>query len=154
MASPRSKDMSVFAPRRVVAADVATIIRIEKSCPPLRPWKNDRTLLKNRFGFVLASNAEIAGYILLKKHDDNFNVERMGVDEPYRGNGLGRTLLEAAQESAERKCVGALTLNVRESNGRALKLYLAFGFVTVGKPEQYSNGEKKFAMRKVLSSKT
>lgn len=52
----------------------------------------------------------------------------LGVREGFRGQGIGRVLLQAAQEAAPAR----LSLSVEDGN-RAIRLYESMGFVPVGR---------------------
>jgi GNAT superfamily N-acetyltransferase len=52
------------------------------------------------------------------------------VDEAERGKGFGRALLAAVEEAVRATGVGALTLNVFDSNGVATSLYESSGYAT------------------------
>lgn len=76
----------------------------------------------------------LAGYIALCR---GFSIEFNGfdafVDEfylspQYRGQGIGREVLEAIKGKARELDIGALHLEVARDNQRARKLYLAAGF--------------------------
>ena len=56
----------------------------------------------------------------------------MGVIEPYRGRGIGKSLLEATLQAAKAKGLNRIELTVRSDNTRAKKLYEALGFVVEG----------------------
>lgn len=56
------------------------------------------------------------------------NVHDLAVVPEWRGKGIGRALLAAAQEHALRRGCGKLTLEVQDSNHRARALYQRFGF--------------------------
>lgn len=56
----------------------------------------------------------------------------MGVLSDYRGQGIGRALLEAALQAAKAKGISRIELTVRVDNERAKRLYESFGFVTEG----------------------
>ncbi len=56
------------------------------------------------------------------------NVHDLAVVPDWRGKGVGRTLLLAAEERARRDGCCKLTLEVQEDNLRARGLYESFGF--------------------------
>ena len=57
------------------------------------------------------------------------NIHDLAVVPEYRGRGVGRALLEAAETHARRRGCCKLTLEVQDDNGRARVLYERFGFV-------------------------
>jgi ribosomal protein S18 acetylase RimI-like enzyme len=56
----------------------------------------------------------------------------MGVDPDYRGRGIGRRLLAATLEAAQRRGIERIELQVLESNEIAISLYKRFGFEQEG----------------------
>ena len=56
------------------------------------------------------------------------NIHDLAVLPAWRGQGVGRALLTAAEERARREGCCKLTLEVLESNLRARGLYESFGF--------------------------
>ena len=57
----------------------------------------------------------------------------VGIIAPYRGRGIGRSLIGAALEAAKSKGLTRIELTVRVDNDRAKKLYESFGFITEGR---------------------
>ena len=55
------------------------------------------------------------------------------VDEPKRGRGYGRCLMELAQEEAEGMGIARIELNVYGDNPRARALYESFGYVEMSR---------------------
>lgn len=67
---------------------------------------------------------------------------RMAVDPAHRGQGWGRTLLEACQRELEAAGLTHLFLEVRVSNAAAIRLYGACGWRRCGlRPAYYPDGE-------------
>lgn len=56
------------------------------------------------------------------------NVHDLAVVPEYRGKGVGRALLQAAEDRARQKGCCKLTLEVQDDNTRARALYRSFGF--------------------------
>jgi ribosomal protein S18 acetylase RimI-like enzyme len=56
------------------------------------------------------------------------NIHDLAVLPDWRGKGVGRSLLDAAEDRARRHGCCRLTLEVQDDNGRALALYGSFGF--------------------------
>jgi len=67
---------------------------------------------------------------------------RIAVDPAHRGQGLGRTLLEACQTDLAEAGMTSLFLEVRVSNSAAIALYLACGWQRCGlRGGYYPDGE-------------
>ena len=56
------------------------------------------------------------------------NIHDLAVVPQYRGMGVGRALLQAAEDHARGKGCCKLTLEVQDDNARARALYRSFGF--------------------------
>jgi ribosomal protein S18 acetylase RimI-like enzyme len=56
------------------------------------------------------------------------NIHDLAVTPPWRGRGVGRALLIAAEEHAVTQGCCKLTLEVQDDNSPALGLYRSFGF--------------------------
>ncbi|NNL47641.1 MAG: N-acetyltransferase [Acidimicrobiia bacterium] len=82
------------------------------------------------------SQAKIIGDVELHGGEIEANRHRasigVGVQRPYRGRGLGRTLMETAISWARSEGVAAIDLGVFEGNPGALRLYDSLGFKPVG----------------------
>jgi ribosomal protein S18 acetylase RimI-like enzyme len=79
-------------------------------------------------------NGSLAGFIHLQTETDYFRDEKYGyisdlaVDAAFEGQGIGRTLLETAEEWARTKGYRLLALYVFSGNRRARQLYEKYGF--------------------------
>lgn len=79
-------------------------------------------------------NGRPAGFIHLQTQIDYFNGQKHGyisdlaVDMSFEGQGVGRTLLNKAEEWARQQGYGLLTLYVFAGNQRAQLLYEKNGF--------------------------
>ena len=109
-------------------------------------WRNDPTMAKyiggwkrpDDFGFIVESHGEPAGAIWARYFaagdsgygfvDEETPELTLGVLEGFRGEGVGRQLVQAAVDGAP----GRLSLSVEDGN-RAIRLYESFGFTPVGR---------------------
>ncbi|MBR2520557.1 MAG: GNAT family N-acetyltransferase [Oscillospiraceae bacterium] len=55
-------------------------------------------------------------------------IDSMGVDERYRGMGVGHAMLDAAKETAVLKKCQGVELQVNSKNRRAYEMYSKYGF--------------------------
>ncbi len=81
-----------------------------------------------------------AGFWLVEKVG---YINNVAVRESCRGYGLGKVLMQGLIEDCRRRGGEKMTLEVRESNERALRLYTGLGFFRMGvRPRYYTdNGE-------------
>ena len=95
-----------------------------------------RVLSDERYGFLLVARVDrdIVGVayvatILSVEHGGPVGwVEELYVSPAYRGQGVGRTLLNGALEQAQELGLVALDLEVDVEHERAASLYARFGF--------------------------
>ena len=97
-------------------------------------------------GWVVEAGQEVVAYILVRPmtSDEGYQlggVDNVVVDERWRGQGIGRRLLELAEEHFRETGLAAMQLTVRADNTVALGLYRSLG---------YSIKEARLRMRKSL----
>ncbi len=118
--------------------DLPQVHAIENQCFTT-PWaitffkyelKHRQTILK-----VAVFNNQIVGYVCLRTILDVTYVLNLAVLPEFRRRGIGSMLLQdALQELISLKPdTNLITLEVRESNTAAIKLYEKFGFKVIGK---------------------
>ena len=79
----------------------------------------------------------IVGYAVLWCILDQGELANLAIVPRMRGRGLGTRLMARVIEIARERGVGAMYLEVRESNAHALELYHRFGFSQVGRRRGY-----------------
>ena len=84
--------------------------------------------------YVAEDEAVVVGYIRLQTQSDYFSGEKHGyvanlaVDQSLEGRGLGRMLLEKAEEWTRAKGYARLKLHVFAENRRASQIYENYGY--------------------------
>jgi ribosomal protein S18 acetylase RimI-like enzyme len=73
--------------------------------------------------------AGIVGVIELIPHPDHLYVENVAVSPAHQGDGLGRRLLELAEQDARRRGLPELRLLTNERYARNLAMYQRYGYV-------------------------
>lgn len=74
------------------------------------------------------SDPVLAPYSVLEE-DRSYYICGMAVEEPHRGRGIGKALLEEAERDCRRRGLSKLSLVVFEQNAGALRLYRACGYL-------------------------
>lgn len=103
--------------------------------------------LKNMFDIayytflVAVIDDEIIGYICSTIIYDNCDLLKIIVNKDYRKQSIGRMLIQKLIDICKEKCVGNITLEVRENNNIAISFYEKIGFEQLGKRKGYYNGE-------------
>lgn len=116
--------------------NVADILKIENACFST-PWSESsiRESMENpcsRFYLALA-DGEAAGYIGVQIFSGEGYVTNVAVLPEFRRRGIAKALINKALENE----MEFLTLEVRESNCKAISLYTSLGFETVGKRPRF-----------------
>jgi [ribosomal protein S18]-alanine N-acetyltransferase len=85
----------------------------------------------------------VAGFCACWLLVDELHVNTLVVDFPFRRHGLGRRLMRYVLDDAARSGARRATLEVRESNVAARRLYENLGFsVTASRPQYYTNPDE------------
>lgn len=97
------------------------------------PWSKNmlEQSLSNKWNrcLILEENGEMAGYVNFQILSGEGEIERVAVHPRFRGQGLGRKLMEAMEEYARSQGVADISLEVRKGNEKAINLYESCGFV-------------------------
>jgi ribosomal-protein-alanine N-acetyltransferase len=133
--------------------DLSAVIAIEEESFS-NPWTRESFLHeinKNPYSLPKVARttderAEVAGYCVNWRVFEHFHVQNIAVHPRHRGKGLGRYMME--QTLNEAREAGALdaTLEVRESNTSAQKLYVSLGFKEAGKRRNYYSRPREDAI--------
>jgi len=103
------------------------------------------------FYFVLEIDDEVHGYIGVWIDEDHSEIINFYIDAEYQSMGFGSMLLEFVIELCTISKVPNISLEVRESNEKAIKLYNKYGFVYSHKRvHYYKNGEDALVLIKEL----
>lgn len=149
-------DRMHYAP--MTRADVDEVFALELSVYP-HPWTYGNfvdSLASGYHGWVMREAAgKLAGYFLLMGAVDEAHLLNVAVAADRQGQGLGRRLLDRAAACARGLSMRSILLEVRPSNLRALKVYMAYGFVEIGRRKAYypahdGKREDAIVMRYVL----
>ncbi len=121
--------------RRMCRADISGAAELERQYFTV-PWSEKQLLesLENPdyLFLVLEEEGKIAGYAGLVQAMDEGDVTNIVLAEPYRGRGLGKTLVKALLEAGQKRGIREFTLEVRVSNECAIHVYEKLGFVKEG----------------------
>jgi [ribosomal protein S18]-alanine N-acetyltransferase len=138
--------------RRLTLADLAAIERIEQRAYPT-PWS--RSMFAGEIakqssiclGAVDREDGErLVGYLIISRYADAWHVMNVAVDEAYRRRGIATMLLNRLFELTANDDRRGYTLEVRVSNGDAIKLYERLGFVARGVRRGYYTDNREDAL--------
>lgn len=152
---------AALAFRRAGAADVPRIMEIEKD-GFRRPWSREliERELGNAWSRILLADAgggegeRIVGYVVFWIVHDEVHVLNVASALEARRRGVGRALMEAAEEEGRRGGARLSTLEVRRSNAPAIALYRSMGYEQAGiRPNYYAEeSEDALVMVKRLTA--
>ncbi len=115
---------------------ISILAELEKSCFT-QPW-SEKSLaeeLNNRTAHFLVAEkktGEIMGYIGVFVVCESCYISNIAVFPQYRRQGVGKTLINSASETAKKLGAESISLEVSPSNTAAIMLYNMSGFEEVG----------------------
>jgi ribosomal-protein-alanine N-acetyltransferase len=138
--------------RPLTLADLAVIERIERRAYPT-PWS------RSMFAGEIAKQSSIClgavdgdehdrlvGYLIISRYADAWHIMNIAIDEDYRRRGIATELLNRLFELTSSDDRRGYTLEVRVSNGHAIKLYESLGFVARGIRRGYYTDNREDAL--------
>ena len=145
---PFGADPVEIAP--MVDADVPSVLRIEEESfsttwPPNAFYQE---LHENKLAhyFVAKRNGRVVGYGGIWVIVEDSHVTTIAVDNEYRGRRYGERLLLHLLDQAIARGASWMTLEVRESNLPAQRLYRKYGFTTVSTRKGYYSDNNENAL--------
>lgn len=121
------------------------LIEADSNSPP---WSHSLFLgeLDNRFAAILGGydrSGFLVGFILYHALGREAHILKFAVRQTHRGGGRGKEILHGTLERMRGMGIRWVTLEVRESNERARKVYESFGFSCTGvRPRYYSDNQE------------
>lgn len=80
------------------------------------------------FYFVLEIDKKVRGYMGIWIEEEHSEIINFYIDKEYQNQGFGKMMLEFVIELVRSTNVPTISLEVRESNERAIHLYEKYGF--------------------------
>lgn len=129
-----------FTVRQMDFSDLDELVEIEKlsfSVPWTRGMLEDELYNSHAWYRVIETGNSIAGYAGMWKILDEGHITNIAVHPDFRRKGLGAALIADLMDHARSCLIRALTLEVRESNMPAIRLYESMGFAAEGRRKRY-----------------
>lgn len=128
--------------RKLQTKDLEYIMEIETSCFSV-PWSKNgfesELRHQNTYYNCIEIENKVIGYSGLWKILDEGHIMNVAILPEYRKKGYGKKLIENLFEFCLDNDIIRTTLEARESNKAAIKLYEKMGFEIVGtRPKYYS----------------
>jgi len=146
--------MSDLTLRIATENDVPAIAHIE-SLSFKTPWSQEMILSEMReplsHFYVAEKDGNVIGYYGFLHILDELHILNVAVHPDFRGMGVGRILMAHLTDVATSLSARAVTLEVRESNVAAIRLYERAGFTLAGvRPHYYMDKENALIYWKEL----
>jgi ribosomal-protein-alanine N-acetyltransferase len=111
-----------------------------------QPWPMDTIdRLRERFSVALAGD-RLVGYVAVSTVLDEGSLDIIAVEPSFRRQGVADALVAHALSQGREQNLAFLTLEVREGNTSARKLYEKHGFQVVGRRKNYYDKPKEDAL--------
>ncbi len=142
-----------FYLREVQSTDIDEMMTIERASFT-SPWSARFFLEEIQVSYAKSVLVEvegrIVGYIIYWQLPKEVDIHNLAVHPEYRRQGIGRSLLSSAIDSAKGQDSNRVTLEVRKSNQAAQQLYHSLGFVERGVRKGYYSDDGEDALVMVL----
>lgn len=128
--------------------DIEQIVALEQCCFPDDPWTRglfEQELENPRSVFLVAKDSktnQLIGYGGIWLIYDTGEITNIAVRPDYRREGIGSKILTLLTQICVEQGMDAITLEVRESNQAAQKLYESKGFLVCGRRKRYYQGKE------------
>ena len=124
-------------PKVAALVDAAYGYYVERFGMLPRPMTDDYAeVIANQRVTVAESHGTIVGVIVLTVDNEGLLIDNVAVDPSYRGQGLGRALLEFAEAEARRTDFDSIHLYTHEKMTENLAIYSKFGYIEYDRRSQ------------------
>lgn len=125
--------------RKFFKSDLQEMLTIEQAVH-IAPW-NEATFKtcfeQGYFGCVAELDKKVIGFVIYSIKVGECHILNLCVAREYQHHGWGRKLMEYALAHARKEGAGAVYLEVRRSNSRAISLYTKMNFQQIGERKGY-----------------
>jgi len=133
----------------MLAEDLDEVVEIEKASMP-SPWSKELFEEELRRSaahyFVIEEENLVAGYMGYWEAPQEAHIINLAVGPRFRNQGLGQNMVERCLEFAAQRGAHLATLEVRDSNESAKRLYEKCGFRTVAIRKKYYQDNQEDAV--------
>ncbi len=137
--------------------DINQLVAIEELCYD-QPWPREafeEEVEREDVGIGLVAEDEglVVGFLTGMAVVDEFHLHNLAVHPDFRGRGVARGLLEAAESLCRQRDFRRILLEIREDNEAARNLYLSLGFEAAGtRKDFYGPSQNAYMYMKYLGS--
>ncbi len=135
--------------------DIDQLVTIEELCYD-QPWPREafeEEVEREDVGVGMVAEDEglVVGFMTGMAVVDEFHLHNLAVHPDFRGRGVARGLLKAAESLCRQRDFRRILLEVREDNQAARNLYLGLGFEAAGtRKDYYGPGQNANVYKKHL----
>ncbi len=124
-------------PEKMTFEDIPGVAEIEKLCFGHSAWNGESLELLTKdgigMGMVCRRDGRVVAYGGMLCVVDEGQITNIATHPDYRNLGYGSAVVDALKKYAKNNRLDVITLEVRESNAAAIKLYTSHGFKVDGK---------------------
>ncbi len=135
--------------RPMLEVDLEQVVRIEKDSMP-SPWSKElfEEELKRdvAYYFVMEEEGQLAGYMGYWEAPQEAHIINLAIAPRFRQKGWGLKMMDYCLAFAQKRGARLATLEVRESNEAARRLYDKCGFRTVAIRKKYYSDNQEDAV--------
>ena len=118
---------------------------------PPGPMLNDYSKVINAHqAFVIKQNERIIGILVLMLFRKGFLLDNVAIHPEFQGKGLGKVLIEFAEEEAKKQGYSEIYLYTHELMTENLNLYKYLGYIETKR--RFENGRPRVYMCKSLKT--
>jgi len=155
--TPEGREVPKVHLRQMKLEDVDGVLAIEKASFST-PWSRGafiKEVTENKLAYYMVAEIDgvIVGYAGVWLIVDEGHITNIAVAPEYRGQQIGKKILEKQIQELKKRDILRVTLEVRASNKVAIELYRSFGFIALGRRPGYytDNGEDALIMWKDIT---
>lgn len=131
--------------------DIDQVAEIEKAAYGEHHWSKDSFYeeLSNKlahYSCAIKSDGEIVGFSGIWHIIDEAHITNIAVNPKFKKQKIGETLLKNMIDECYKSMIKYITLEVRESNIPAIKLYEKYGFKSLGVRKNYYQDNNENAL--------
>ena len=100
--------------------------------------------------WVIENHSGIVGLVVLMEKEEGILLDNVAVNPMYQGHGLGKRLMQQAEEEAITRGFGQIILYTHEKMSKNIQIYQKMGYVEVERRHEY--GFNRVYMKKPLQN--
>lgn len=126
--------VDAFEVRRFDEADRSAVIALWRTCGLTRSWNDpdadiDRKLALDDGGFLVAArDGQLVASVMAGYDGHRGWINYLAVDPACRGDGVGRLIMDRAEQHLTRSGCAKINLQIRAENTGAIQFYERLGF--------------------------